>query len=134
MPAIPGAEHGITSDGFFELADRPQRVAVVGSGYIAVELAGVFAALGSEVTMVLRRDRVLRSFEAMLGTGLRKIMEDDGVAFLEHAVPQALERARLAVPAAAVAGSEGAVVVPVPPVAREEEHDELDGVLAAFFL
>ena len=92
VPAIPGAEHGITSDGFFELADRPQRVAVVGSGYIAVELAGVFAALGSEVTMVLRRDRVLRSFEAMLGTGLRKIMEDDGVAFLEHAVPQALDR------------------------------------------
>ncbi len=92
VPAIPGAEHGITSDGFFELADRPQRVAVVGSGYIAVELAGVFAALGSEVTMVLRRDRVLRNFEAMLGTGLRKIMEDDGVAFLEHAVPQALDR------------------------------------------
>jgi glutathione reductase (NADPH) len=92
VPAIPGAEHGITSDGFFELADRPQRVAVVGSGYIAVELAGVFAALGSEVTMVLRRDRVLRNFEAMLGPGLRKIMEDDGVVFLEHAVPQALER------------------------------------------
>jgi hypothetical protein len=84
VPAIPGAEYGITSDGFFELADRPQRVAVVGSGYIAVELAGVFAALGSEVTMVLRRDRVLRNFEAMLGTGLRKIMEDDGVTFLER--------------------------------------------------
>jgi glutathione reductase (NADPH) len=65
---------------------------VVGSGYIAVELAGVFAALGSEVTMVLRRDRLLRHFEAMLGDGLRKIMEGDGVAFLDHAAPRALER------------------------------------------
>jgi glutathione reductase (NADPH) len=92
VPPIPGAGHGITSDGFFELAERPRRIAVVGSGYIAVELAGVFAALGSEVTMVLRRDRLLRHFEAMLGDGLRKIMEGDGVAFLDHAAPRALER------------------------------------------
>jgi hypothetical protein len=40
VPPIPGAGHGITSDGFFELAERPRRIAVVGSGYIAVELAG----------------------------------------------------------------------------------------------
>ena len=92
VPPIPGAAHGITSDGFFELAERPSRVAVVGSGYIAVELAGVFAALGSAVTMVLRRDRLLRHFEAMLGDGLRRIMADDGVAFLDHATPRALER------------------------------------------
>jgi len=92
VPPIPGAGHGITSDGFFELAERPRRIAVVGSGYIAVELAGVFAALGSEVTMALRRDRLLRHFEAMLGDGLRKIMEGDGVAFLDHAAPRALER------------------------------------------
>jgi glutathione reductase (NADPH) len=92
VPPIPGAGHGITSDGFFELAERPRRIAVVGSGYIAVELAGVFAALGSEVTMVLRRDRLLRHFEAMLGDGLRKIMAGDGVAFLDHAAPRALER------------------------------------------
>jgi glutathione reductase (NADPH) len=92
VPTIPGAGHGITSDGFFELAERPRRIAVVGSGYIAVELAGVFAALGSEVTMVLRRDRLLRHFEAMLGDGLRKIMAGDGVGFLDHAAPRALER------------------------------------------
>ena len=92
VPAIPGADHGITSDGFFELEERPRRIAVVGSGYIAVELAGVFAALGSTVTMVLRRDRLLRHFEAMLGDGLRRIMEGEGVSFLDHAAPRALER------------------------------------------
>jgi glutathione reductase (NADPH) len=91
-PPIPGAEFGLTSDGFFELDARPQRIAIVGSGYIAVEIAGVFAALGSEVTMVLRRDRLLRHFEAMLGDGLRQIMQDDGVRFLDHAAPAALER------------------------------------------
>ena len=92
LPPIPGAELGITSDGFFGLDARPQRIAIVGSGYIAVEIAGVFAALGSEVTMVLRRDRLLRSFEAMLGDGLRQVMQDDGVRFLDHAAPAALER------------------------------------------
>ena len=44
--ALPGAELGITSDGFFELERRPQRVAVVGSGYVACELAGAFQELG----------------------------------------------------------------------------------------
>ena len=66
VPEIPGAELGITSDGFFELADRPQKVALVGSGYIAVELAGVFNALGSDTTVLVRKDGILRSFDNML--------------------------------------------------------------------
>ena len=70
MPPTPGAELGITSDGFFELEDRPDRVVVSGAGYIAVELAGMLRALGSEVTMVLRRDRVLRTFDEMIGAEL----------------------------------------------------------------
>lgn len=48
IPQIPGAEYGIDSNGFFELNERPDRVAVVGAGYIAVEIAGVLHALGSE--------------------------------------------------------------------------------------
>ncbi len=49
-PTIPGAELGIDSDDFFELPERPERVILVGSGYISVEFAGVFAALGSKVS------------------------------------------------------------------------------------
>jgi len=49
VPQIPGAELGITSDGFFELETQPKKVAIVGAGYIAVEMAGIFNALGSEV-------------------------------------------------------------------------------------
>ena len=59
VPAWKGAELGITSDEFFELASQPRRVAVVGGGYVAVELAGVFRALGSEVVLLARRDAVL---------------------------------------------------------------------------
>lgn len=92
IPAIPGAEFGVTSDGFFELASRPNRVAIVGSGYIAVEIAGVFAALGSQVSLVIRRDRILRNFDSMLGDGLMKIMRDEGMEIVSQATPRALER------------------------------------------
>ena len=60
VPDIPGAEHGITSDGFFELEERPQTVLVAGSGYVAVELAGVFNGLGSDVGVVVRKDGIVR--------------------------------------------------------------------------
>ncbi|MBP8298588.1 MAG: FAD-dependent oxidoreductase, partial [Burkholderiales bacterium] len=93
VPVIPGAGLGITSDGFFELPARPARVAVVGSGYIAVELAGMFAALGSAVTVVVRHDRVLRHFDAMLSHGLMTEMRADGIVIVDQAVPSALRRA-----------------------------------------
>ena len=79
VPEVAGAEHGITSDGFFELARRPDRVAIVGAGYVSVEFAGVLRALGAEVTMLLRRDHFLHSFDAMLRETLMEQMTADGV-------------------------------------------------------
>ena len=79
VPEIPGAELGITSDGFFRLQHAPSSVMVVGSGYIAAELTGMFQALGSRVTLLVRRDRVLRHFDAMLGEVLTEQMRADGV-------------------------------------------------------
>jgi glutathione reductase (NADPH) len=93
VPAIPGAEFGITSDGFFELTERPRRIGIVGSGYVAVELGGVFVALGTETTIVLRQDRVLRHFDPMLADGLMRIMRDEGASFADHAVPRSVHRA-----------------------------------------
>ena len=92
VPAIPGAELGITSDGFFELPARPAGVAIVGSGYVAVELAGVFSALGSHTTLVARGERLLRTFEPFLGEQLGEIMRDEGVDLITQAVPSALRR------------------------------------------
>lgn len=87
VPGVPGAELGITSDGFFALERRPASIAIAGSGYVAVELAGIFAALGTRVTLVIRHDHVLRSFEAMLSAALMKQMRDDGIEIVDHAVP-----------------------------------------------
>ena len=79
LPAIPGAGLGISSDGFFGLREMPGRVAVVGAGYIAVELAGLLNALGSRVSLYLRKEHFLRPFDAMLREGLMEQMLDDGV-------------------------------------------------------
>jgi glutathione reductase (NADPH) len=94
VPPLPGAELGITSDGFFELAERPARVAIIGSGYVAVELGGAFAALGSKVALFMRYDRVLRSFDEMLSGTLMTQLAADGVELVTHAVPAGLERGR----------------------------------------
>lgn len=66
IPDLPGADLGISSDGFFELDHCPERTAVVGSGYIAVELAGLLQSLGSRVTLFARHEAVLRSFDDLL--------------------------------------------------------------------
>jgi len=92
VPAIPGAELGITSDGFFQLRARPQRVAVVGSGYIAIELAGILSGLGSEVTLVLRSESALRWFDPMLGETILKILRAEDVEVVTRATPAALTR------------------------------------------
>lgn len=62
-PDVPGSEFGITSDGFFELENIPAKVAVVGAGYIAVELAGILQNLGSQVTCFIRKDKFLKEFD-----------------------------------------------------------------------
>jgi glutathione reductase (NADPH) len=92
VPAIHGAHLGITSDGFFELAHRPQRVAVVGSGYVAIELTGIFASLGTRTALVLRTETALNQFDAMLGAGTLSAFRDKGVEIVTNAWPNSLER------------------------------------------
>jgi len=92
IPTLPGAELGITSDDFFALEERPQRVLVAGSGYISVELTGVFNALGSDVGLLLRKDSVVRSFDPMLGTELMTAMREDGVRITTRVIPKSLEK------------------------------------------
>jgi len=87
VPALPGSEHGITSDGFFSLAQRPKRVAIVGSGYVACELAGAFHELGAQVEIFIRKERLLMSFDAMLGKSLMREMRDQGIVIHDHVVP-----------------------------------------------
>ncbi len=79
VPRIPGAELGITSDGFFELTEQPRRVAIIGAGYIGVELAGVLRALGSEVSVVALESRVLETFDNMVSEVLMEEMCKQGI-------------------------------------------------------
>ena len=94
VPNIPGAELGITSDGFFALTEQPKRVAVVGAGYIAVELAGLLNALGSDVDLLLRRQHFLANFDAMLREALMEEMVNDGVNILPNINLEKVEKAQ----------------------------------------
>lgn len=91
-PDLPGAELGISSDGFFELEECPESIAVVGSGYIAVELSGMLNALGARVSVFVRYDGLLRSFDSMLSSSVMEHMRDDGIEIVTNAVPSGLSR------------------------------------------
>ncbi len=84
VPDIPGAELGITSDGFFELTEMPDKVAVVGAGYIAVELAGMLHALGADVSLIIRRENFLREFDEILSSTLTQAMLDSGLKIINN--------------------------------------------------
>ena len=92
VPSLPGAELGMTSDGFFELDHCPRRTAIVGTGYVAVELAGVLHALGSEVCIFARYDGLLRSFDRMLSARLEEEMRASGIEIVTRAIPRSLAR------------------------------------------
>ncbi len=91
-PDSPGAEHGISSDGFFELERCPKKVVVVGGGYIAVELSGMFQALGAEVSMVIRRDLPLRGFDQSIRLALHEALKESGVEVLSETQVERVER------------------------------------------
>jgi glutathione reductase (NADPH) len=90
LPDIPGANLGISSDGYFELERRPDHVALVGSSYIAAELAGTLHAFGSRVTVVTRANGMLRDFDPLIRERLTASMGEAGMEIIEHTTPTAL--------------------------------------------
>lgn len=88
IPNIPGAEYGIDSNGFFDLDAQPKRVAVVGAGYIAVEIAGVLSALGTETHLFVRKESPLRSFDPMIIDTLVEVMDAEGPTLHTQSVPK----------------------------------------------
>ncbi|MCW2481459.1 glutathione-disulfide reductase, partial [Candidatus Symbiopectobacterium sp. NZEC135] len=91
-PSIPGAEYGIDSDGFFALDGLPKRTAIVGAGYIAVEIAGVVNALGSETHLFVRKHAPLRSFDPLIFTTLVEVMKAEGPMLHTESSPQSVEK------------------------------------------
>src|SRR6185503_6536133 len=86
MP-VPGIELAITSNEFFGLKQLPKRVAVIGGGYVAVELSSVFAALGSETTLLHRGDKILRGFDDEVRRALMAGMEHRGITISVNEQP-----------------------------------------------
>ena len=80
VPNVPGAALGISSDGFFRLRTQPRRVAIIGGGYIGVELSGVLRALGSEVTLFARESCLLHHFDPLISATLEDEMRRQGIA------------------------------------------------------
>jgi glutathione reductase (NADPH) len=91
-PEIPGAELAITSNEAFHLERLPTRALVVGGGYIAVEFASIFNGLGVRTTLAYRGARLLRGFDAELGTRLAEEMTRKGVSVLLNKTPSKVEK------------------------------------------
>lgn len=92
VPEIPGRELGITSTEALSLAEQPKRLLVVGGGYIAVEIGGLFRSLGSEVTLVLRGSEVLRGFDDEVRGFLSRAMRARGIDLRSETVVTSLTR------------------------------------------
>lgn len=93
LPQLPGVELGIDSDSFFELETQPRKVAVIGAGYIATEFAGLLKGLGSTVTMILRKQQPLRTFDVSLRNTVMEEMKKSGVNFVTGAKITGLNKA-----------------------------------------
>jgi glutathione reductase (NADPH) len=89
---IPGIEHVISSNEAFHLAELPRRILIQGGGYIALEFACIFAGLGSEVTVVYRREQILRGFDDDVRAHLRGEMEKQGITVLTGVTVGAVEK------------------------------------------
>ena len=92
IPDIPGAEYGETSDDVFKWEELPNSVAIIGAGYIAVELAGVLHSLGVKTDLFVRRDRPLRNFDDYIVDGLMEEMGKTGLNLHIHKIPQRIEK------------------------------------------
>lgn len=88
IPAVKGAEYGIDSNGVFALNELPKRVAVVGAGYIAVELAGVLNSLGSETYLFVRQHAPLRNQDPLIVETLLEVLAQDGIQLHTKALPE----------------------------------------------
>ena len=91
-PEFPGHELSLTSDDIFYIETLPRRMVIIGGGYIAVEFAGIFNALGSEVHLLYRGEQILRGFDADVRRALAREMAAKGVHIHLHAGVQAVEK------------------------------------------
>ncbi|MGK7926072.1 MAG: glutathione-disulfide reductase [Spirulina sp.] len=89
---IPGIEHAIVSDDIFHFPEQPKRIVILGGGYIGCEFACILQGLGSEVTQVIRADKILRGFDEDIRINVQEAMEKHGIRVLNNSRDIALEK------------------------------------------
>ncbi|GBG63073.1 hypothetical protein CBR_g36558 [Chara braunii] len=92
VPDIPGKEYGITSDEALELPERPQSICIIGGGYIALEFASIFNALGTETHVLIRQPKVLRGFDEEIRDFLGEQLQTRGIKIHNRASPVSVEK------------------------------------------
>ncbi len=92
MPDFPGAEHCLSSNEIFHVEEKPKCLMVAGGGYIAMEFAAIFNALGSEVIVVNRTDRILRAYDEQIVDRMLHIAMGRGIDFRMHSLIQSVEK------------------------------------------
>jgi glutathione reductase (NADPH) len=91
-PDIPGMEYTIVSDDMFLLTEQPKRIVIIGGGYIGVEFACIMQGLGSEVTQIIRRERILRGFDEDIRSSVQEAMEKHGIRIVTNSTPIAIKK------------------------------------------
>jgi glutathione reductase (NADPH) len=91
-PDVPGIEHTIVSDDMFHLKEQPKRIVIIGGGYIGVEFACIMNGLGSEVTQIIRRDKILRGFDEDIRTSIQEAMEKHGIRIVTNSNLKTIEK------------------------------------------
>ncbi|MCU0536910.1 MAG: glutathione-disulfide reductase [Hydrococcus sp. Prado102] len=91
-PDVPGIEHTIVSDDMFNLKEQPKRIVIIGGGYIGVEFACIMNGLGSEVTQIIRREKILRGFDEDIRTSIQEAMEKHGIRVVTNSKLKAIEK------------------------------------------
>ncbi|BCL39157.1 glutathione-disulfide reductase [Nostoc sp. MS1] len=91
-PDLPGMEYGITSNEIFHLKTQPKHIAIIGSGYIGTEFAGIMRGLGSEVTQITRGDKILKGFDEDIRTDIEEGMKNHGIRIIPKNVVTAVEK------------------------------------------
>jgi len=93
LPPVPGApEHAITSNEALDLDELPKKIVIVGGGYIAVEFAGLFNAMGSDVTIIIRAGNILRGFDEDIRNILAEEMDKSGVTIRRECTVKSIEK------------------------------------------
>ena len=125
---IPGIEHAIVSDDMFNLPQQPKRMVILGGGYIGVEFACIMHGLGTEVTQIIRGDKILRGFDEDLRREIQEAMERHGIRVLTNTKSLAIEKKATGLQVWAQGDSEQTVVVDAVSLAATGRKPNLDGL------